>query len=71
MPLVTHEEVQRIARLARLTLTAQETEALIEHFTKVLTYVETLNTLPTDAIEPFTHDWPYATARRPRHQRPR
>jgi aspartyl-tRNA(Asn)/glutamyl-tRNA(Gln) amidotransferase subunit C len=55
MPLVTQEEVQRVARLARLTLTTQEAEAMTEHFTKVLTYVETLNTLPTDTIAPFTH----------------
>lgn len=55
MPLVTPEEVQRVARLARLTLSAHEAEALTEHFTKVLTYVEMLNTLQTDTIEPITH----------------
>lgn len=55
MPLVTIEEVQRVARLARLTLTAHEAEAMTEHVTKILTYVDTLNAVPTDTVEPITH----------------
>ena len=55
MALVTKEEVQRVAHLARLTLTEQEAAAMTEHFTKVLTYIETLNALQTDTTEPITH----------------
>ena len=52
---VTKEDVQRIARLARLSLTPQDAEAMTAHFTKVFTYIEKLNALPTDNIEPVTH----------------
>ncbi|MBM4255983.1 MAG: Asp-tRNA(Asn)/Glu-tRNA(Gln) amidotransferase subunit GatC [Deltaproteobacteria bacterium] len=55
MATVTLEEVQRVARLARLALSTHEAEAMTEHFMKVFTYVETLRTLDTDTTEPFTH----------------
>ena len=55
MARVTKEDVQRIAHLARLTLTAQEAEAMTEHVSKILTYIEKLNAVPTDAVEPATH----------------
>jgi len=55
MATVTKEDVQRIAHLARLTLTAQEAEAMTEHFSKILTYIEKLNAVPTDTVEPATH----------------
>lgn len=55
MPMVTIDEVQRIAHLARLTLTTQEAAAMTEHFSQILTYMEKLNTVPTERIEPATH----------------
>jgi aspartyl-tRNA(Asn)/glutamyl-tRNA(Gln) amidotransferase subunit C len=55
MAQVTKEDVLRVARLARLTLDAQDAEAMTEHFTKVLAYIEKLTVLPTDDIEPATH----------------
>jgi aspartyl-tRNA(Asn)/glutamyl-tRNA(Gln) amidotransferase subunit C len=55
MAQVTKEDVLRVARLARLTLDEQDAEAMTEHFTKVLTYIEKLTVLPTDNIEPATH----------------
>jgi aspartyl-tRNA(Asn)/glutamyl-tRNA(Gln) amidotransferase subunit C len=55
MAQVTKEDVLRVARLARLTLDEQDAEAMTEHFTKVLTYIEKLTVLPTDDIEPATH----------------
>ena len=65
MVTVTTEDVQRVARLARLTLTAQEAAAMTEHFTKVLTYIEKLNVLHTDAVEPATHAVAVAAPLRP------
>ena len=55
MAQVIKEDVQRIARLARLSLTAQDAEAMTAHVTKVLMYIEKLNAVPTDGIEPVTH----------------
>lgn len=49
------EEVQHIAQLARLTLTAEEEADLVEHFDKVLTYIEKLEELNTDEVEPMVH----------------
>jgi aspartyl-tRNA(Asn)/glutamyl-tRNA(Gln) amidotransferase subunit C len=52
---ISREEVQRIARLARLELTQAEETELVEHFDKVLTYMEKLNQLNTDGVEPTAH----------------
>ncbi len=49
------EQVQRVAQLARLTLTEKEEMELIEHFNKVLSYMEKLNQLNTENIEPTAH----------------
>jgi len=52
---MSREEVQRIALLARLELTPAEEAELVEHFDKMLTYVEKLNQLNTDGVEPTAH----------------
>lgn len=49
------EEVQHIAQLARLKLTAEEEADLVEHFDKVLMYIEKLEELNTDEVEPMVH----------------
>ena len=51
----TTDEVLRVARLARLAMTEQEARALTEHFANILTYMEKLNQLQTDNVEPATH----------------
>jgi aspartyl-tRNA(Asn)/glutamyl-tRNA(Gln) amidotransferase subunit C len=65
MAQVTKEDVLRVARLARLTLNEHEAEAMTAHFTKVLTYIEKLNALQTDAVEPATHAIAVAAPLRP------
>jgi aspartyl-tRNA(Asn)/glutamyl-tRNA(Gln) amidotransferase subunit C len=52
---ISREEVQRVALLARVALTPAEETDLIEHFDKVLTYMEKLNELNTDGVEPTAH----------------
>jgi aspartyl-tRNA(Asn)/glutamyl-tRNA(Gln) amidotransferase subunit C len=52
---ITQEEVHRVALLARLALAPEEQAALVEHFDKMLAYVEKLNELQTDAIQPTAH----------------
>jgi aspartyl-tRNA(Asn)/glutamyl-tRNA(Gln) amidotransferase subunit C len=52
---ISREEVQRMALLARLELTPAEEAELAEHFDKMLTYMEKLNQLNTDGVEPTAH----------------
>ncbi len=50
---VKRQEVQRVAVLARLQLSDVETDELVAHFDKVLTYMDKLNELETDGVEPL------------------
>ena len=52
---VTIAEVQQIARLARLSFTADEERALLRDLNMILTYMEDLNGVPTDGVEPLAH----------------
>jgi aspartyl-tRNA(Asn)/glutamyl-tRNA(Gln) amidotransferase subunit C len=52
---LTGKEVQRIAMLARLRLTAEEEERLTEQLDNILQYMGKLNQLDTSGIEPFSH----------------
>lgn len=50
-----HAQVTRIAALARLDLSEQETAAMAGQLTKILDYIGQLNRLDTSAVEPTTH----------------
>ncbi len=52
---ITKEEVRHVAALARLTLTDIEQDELVEHFDKILTYMDKLGELDTDVVEPTAH----------------
>lgn len=52
---VSLAEVRKIATLARLALTLEEEHGLVEHFEKILTYVEKLDSLDTTLVEPTSH----------------
>ena len=52
---MTLSEVQRIATLARLALTPTEAQDLVEHFDKILAYVDKLSLADTTGIEPLAH----------------
>jgi aspartyl-tRNA(Asn)/glutamyl-tRNA(Gln) amidotransferase subunit C len=52
---ITLEEIQRVATLARLELTTAEEYALVEHFDKILIYMEKLNSIDTTHVEPTAH----------------
>ena len=44
---ITKQEVEHVARLARLELSEQEKEKLTDQLSNILTYVEKLNELDT------------------------
>jgi aspartyl-tRNA(Asn)/glutamyl-tRNA(Gln) amidotransferase subunit C len=52
---ITPLDVQRMAALARLALTPTEEQELLEHFEKILHYVEKLNTVDTSDVVPMSH----------------
>ncbi len=52
---VTLEEVKYIARLACLDYTDDEMLAFTEQFNTILRYIEKLNLLNTDDVEPLSH----------------
>jgi len=52
---ITKQEVEYVARLARLELSEQEKETLTDQLSNILTYVEQLNELDTKGVEPTSH----------------
>lgn len=51
---ISYQEVEHVARLARLEITEVEKEALSEQLSAILTYIEKLKTLDTEGVEPTT-----------------
>jgi aspartyl-tRNA(Asn)/glutamyl-tRNA(Gln) amidotransferase subunit C len=52
---ISKQEVEHVAKLARLELTDQEKEKLTDQLSNILTYVEKLNELDTKGVEPTAH----------------
>lgn len=52
---VTRKEVEYIAQLARLKFKDEELENFTNQLNEILNYVEKLNELDTDNIEPLSH----------------
>jgi aspartyl-tRNA(Asn)/glutamyl-tRNA(Gln) amidotransferase subunit C len=52
---IMKQEVEHVARLARLDLSEQEKEKLTDQLSNILTYVEKLNELDTAGVEPTAH----------------
>ncbi|MGN7415951.1 Asp-tRNA(Asn)/Glu-tRNA(Gln) amidotransferase subunit GatC [Paenibacillus sp. SAF-068] len=52
---ISNNDVQHVAKLARLNLTAEEEKTLTGQLNAILKYAEKLNELDTEDIEPTTH----------------
>jgi aspartyl-tRNA(Asn)/glutamyl-tRNA(Gln) amidotransferase subunit C len=63
-------DIQYVARLARLALTAREETLLREQLGDVLGYVEKLKELEVSAVEPMAHAVPLVNVARPDEVRP-
>ncbi|MDJ0851113.1 MAG: Asp-tRNA(Asn)/Glu-tRNA(Gln) amidotransferase subunit GatC [Myxococcota bacterium] len=61
MPRISRAEVERIASLARLSLSDAEAERMASELDTILGYVETLGEVDTAGIEPTSHVIPLAT----------
>ena len=55
MTKVTPETVEHVARLAQLSLTAEERVTFARQLDDVLAYAESIQTLDTSGIEPMSH----------------
>jgi len=52
---ITKQEVDHVAKLARLELSEQEQDKLTEQMSGILTYVEKLGELDTKGVDPTSH----------------
>tara|TARA_Y100001960_G_scaffold226515_1_gene237239 strand:- start:73 stop:360 length:288 start_codon:yes stop_codon:yes gene_type:complete len=58
---VSIDDVRRVAALARLELSSGEQERLTTELSRILDYMEKLNELDTDGVEPTAHLTPDAS----------
>lgn len=67
---ISADEVKKVAKLARLTLSDPDIERMAKDMDAMLDYVATLESLNTDGIVPTAHAVPLANAFRPDELRP-
>ena len=52
---ITTADVEKIAELARLELTREETESFTNQLSSIITYIDKLNELDTSSVAPMSH----------------
>lgn len=52
---ISKDDVVKVAELARLEVTESETETFTDQLGNILEYIEKLNELDTDNVEPTSH----------------
>lgn len=62
--MITPEDVEHVARLARLSLTGAETARLRDELDAILAYVDVLRALDTEGVEPTAHVLPVVNVMR-------
>ena len=58
---LTHQEVEQVARLARLALTEKEKENFAQQLGKILGLMEKLNTVDLEGVAPTAHPFSLKT----------
>jgi len=53
--MISEAQVAHVAQLARLALSDEEKQRLTEQLNAILTYMEQLNEVPTEGVEPTAH----------------
>ncbi len=61
---IDEEQVRKVARLSRLELTEGEVEEFTGQLSAILEYVEKMNELETDRVEPLAHCLPISNVLR-------
>ena len=62
---INQQEIEHVAKLARLSLRDDEKQLFTGQMEAILAYAETLNELNTDGINPTSHAVPMENAFRP------
>ncbi len=52
---ISREEVEHVAKLARLLVSEEEKDVLTRQLSSILTYVGKLNEINTEGVEPLSH----------------
>ena len=53
--MISEAQVEHVAQLARLALSTEEKRLFTEQLNAILDYMEQLNEVPTDGVEPTAH----------------
>ena len=53
--LISDAQVEHVAQLAHLALSAEEKQRFTEQLNAILSYMEQLNEVPTEGVEPTAH----------------
>ena len=61
---ITPDLIKYLEKLARITLTEDEEKKVGNELQDILTYIDMLNELDTDGIEPASHSFPVANVMR-------
>ena len=69
-PRINREEVEHVARLARLALSEQEKARMGEELSTILAYIDQLRELDTSDVEPTSHAIPMVNVMREDEVRP-
>ena len=67
---ITQEEVEHVAKLARLAVTEEEKERYSQQLSNILTYIEKLKELDTSKVDPTSHVLPMKNVFREDEVRP-
>jgi len=67
---ISEKDVEHVARLARLTLEPTDLKIMTGQMDAILGYVEKLNELDTEGVEPMAHAVPMSNAFRDDEMRP-
>jgi aspartyl-tRNA(Asn)/glutamyl-tRNA(Gln) amidotransferase subunit C len=67
---IQKKDVEHVARLARLALSDAELEKMREQLNGILAYIEKLNALDTQGVEPTSHAVPMVNVMRDDEERP-
>ncbi len=67
---ITMQEVEHVARLARLELSEAEKQRMRAQLDSILSYIDKLNELDTSAVEPTSHVLPLTNVFREDEIRP-
>jgi aspartyl-tRNA(Asn)/glutamyl-tRNA(Gln) amidotransferase subunit C len=70
VPRLTREEVEHVAQLARLALTADEIDALTPELAAILDHAAELSALDTEGVPPTAHPLPLVNVFRADDPRP-